>query len=355
MRLLFFIIPEITHANDCAYYTVVDYIGSKLKLNPWIFSTIEKYIPKNDWQNCRFLDGCSGTGSVAKFAIDRGFRVIANDILLFPSVIIKGYHGMSIKMLPQVEQHIANINNISGQQGFFYHNYSEQAGRLYFTGDNAKLLDATRTYIDHIADQHIKDYMLYLSLEGMSKILNATGIQSTFLKKIKKTALRKFQVTPQPYHAAKDVQVFTGDLRALLDNNTLEEDILYLDPPYNNRQYGSYYHLYETFVRYDAPQITGKGGLRDWKTESKSNFCSKKTCLATLEDIISRTKAKLIVISYSTDGMMKEGEITDMLEAKCNSEIAVFRQPQKRYKADNNRGNNKSALSELLFVIVSPN
>lgn len=131
----------------------------------------------------------------------------------------------------------------------------------------------------------------------------------------------------------------------------LEEDILYLDPPYNNRQYGSYYHLYETFVRYDAPQITGKGGLRDWQTESKSDFCSKKTCLATLEDIISRTKAKLIVISYSTDGMMKEEEIIDMLEAKCKSEIAVFRQPQKRYKADNNRENNKSALSELLFVV----
>jgi adenine-specific DNA-methyltransferase len=349
--LLFFIIHEITHAKDCAYDTVVDYIGSKLKLNPWIFSTIEKYIHKNDWQNCWFLDGCSGTGAVAKFAIDNRFKVIANDILLFPSVIIKGYHGMSIKMLSQVEQHITNINNISGRQGFFYHNYSEQAGRLYFTDENAKLLDATRTYIAHIVNRRIRDYMLYLSLEGMSKMLNATGIQSTFLKKIKKTALRRFQVTLQPFHTAEDVHVFTDDLRVLLENNTLDEDILYLDPPYNNRQYGSYYHLYETFVRYDAPKITGKGGLRDWKAESKSDFCSKKTCLSMLEDIISRTKAKLIVISYSTDGMIKEEEITGMLEAKCESEIAVFRQPQKRYKADNNRENNKSALSELLFVL----
>ncbi|MCK5606969.1 hypothetical protein KAR91_34015, partial [Candidatus Pacearchaeota archaeon] len=84
---------------------------------------------------------------------------------------------------------------------------------------------------------------------------------------------------------------------------------------------------------------------------SKSDFCSKKTCLSVLEDIISRTKAKLIVISYSTDGMIKEEEITDMLEAKCQSEISVFRQPQKRYKADSNGKNNKSALSELLFVV----
>ena len=200
----------------------MDYIGSKLKLNPWIFSTIEKYIPKNDWHNCWFLDGCSGTGAVSKCAIDNGFKVIANDIMLFPSVIIKGYHGMSNEMRPQVEQHIVNINNISGQEGFFYQNYTGQADRSYFTEANAKLLDATRTYIAHISDQHIRDYMLYLSLEGMSKILNATGIQSSFLKKMKKTALKRFQIKLQPFHTANNVQVSTCDLRTLLQNNTLD-------------------------------------------------------------------------------------------------------------------------------------
>ena len=327
----------------------MDYIGSKAKINEWIFENIESIIPSKEWKNLWFLDGCAGSGSTSKYAIKKGFKVISNDLFVFSSCIVKGFSGISLKKFFIAEKYNDDINKLEGIKGFFYKNYSESAGRLYFTDENSKLIDSTRKYIETIKDTSIKNYLLYISLEAISKVLNTTGVQAAFLKNIKKRASNRFIIKSYPYFYSENVNTYNNDIVELLNNKKIKENILYIDPPYTLRQYGPNYHLYETFVRDDSPILAGKTGLRDWKSESKSDFCSKKNCLLTFEKIVSISLAKLILISYSSDGLLSENELVSLF--KKFRKVKILKRKQNRYKADNNRKNDNSVLEEYLFIL----
>ena len=348
----------------------MDYIGSKTKLNKWIFDKLSKYISKDKWNNLWFMDGCAGSCSTSKYALQQGFKVISNDLFAFSSTIIKGFSNFNticdidknifeeINQIDiEINNHIQHINSINGEKGFFFYNYSKSSGRCFFTDANAMRIDATRQHIDTITNKKIKEYILYISLEGLSAVINTTGIQSAFLKKIQDKAKNKFQVKIQFSYKGK-VKTYNTDLLRLVSKHKLTYDILYIDPPYNNRQYGPNYHLYETFIRHDNPSlITNVAGLRNWHIESKSNFCSIKTCANTFREIVKKSSAKLIVISYSSDGLLSEKELLELL--KEFGEVHLVYKNQNRYKADVSdtsdkrikRTYNESELKEFLFIL----
>jgi len=333
----------------------MDYIGSKLKLNDWIFDILSQYIPEKEWKNLWFMDGCSGSGSTSKYAIKKGFKVISNDLFQFSSTIVKGFSGIDIrrdnKARILIDKHINKINSINGIKDFFYNNYSVSAGRPYFIDENAMRIDATRNYIEEITDEKIKNYLLYISLESLSSVLNTTGVQAAFLKKIKKRANNYFTVKLYPTYNG-EVKTYSKNLKEIV---SLPCDILYVDPPYNNRQYGPNYHLYETFVKWDYPSLQGVSGLRDWKSESKSDFCTKKTCIDIFNKIVKDTSAKIVLISYSSDGLLSEEEMCDIIEPF--GQIDVYKKNQNRYKADisKDRKYNIADLQEFLFVLNKNN
>lgn len=343
----------------------MDYIGSKTKLNDWIFGELARHIPEDKWGGMRFIDGCAGSCATSKHALRKGFKVISNDLFCFSSVIINGFSNfddvrMSDGIKPmrkadiEIEKHIDYINSIVGVEGFFFNNYSESAGRSFFTDDNAMRVDATRRYVETISDEKIKQYVLYISLEGLSSVMNTTGVQAAFLKKIKPRALKSFSIKLQPSHKGS-VKVYNKDLVEIV---SMSSDVLYIDPPYNNRQYGPNYHLYETFVKYDNPKlITDIAGLRNWHTESKSDFCSKKTCANTFRKIVAKSSAKIIMISYSSDGLLLEEELMDIFTMV--GEVKLVKKSQNRYRADvSNTDDRKikrqydnSELNEFLFIV----
>jgi len=333
----------------------MDYIGSKEKLNKWIFENIELYFSKKQWKKLLFLDACSGSGSVSKYAIRNNFKVISNDLFKFSSAIVSGYSSIKNSNLSIVKKHINNINKLKGIEGFFFNNYSEIGNRLYFSIKNTKLIDAARLYIEEKVDnKKIKNYLLYCSLEAMSRVLNTTGVQAAYLKKIKPRALSKFNLKLEKYYNSSCVNTFNKDILFLLNNEKFrkryKEDIFYLDPPYNYRQYGPNYHLYETFVKNDKPIIVGKTGLRNWKNESDSKFCSRKKCLDFLEKVLNSTCAKLVIISYSSDGLLSKKEIENLSLTRLEIQKPTKILSQKRYKADNKRKNNTNKLEEYLFL-----
>jgi len=338
----------------------MDYIDSKTKLNAWIFGELAKHIPKDEWNGMCFMDGCAGSCSVSKYALVQGFKkVISNDLFEFSSAIIKGFSnfdtirdGFDItrpqrKKDIEIQRHIDHINSIDGTKGFFHDKYSESAGRKFFTDDNAMRIDAARTYIDTISNRKVKEYILYIALEGLSAVMNTTGVQAAFLKKIKPRALNPFFVKIQPSYKGS-VKVCN---RNLIEIAQIVCDVLYIDPPYNSRQYGPNYHLYETFIKYDNPGlITRVAGLRDWHSESKSDFCSKRTCADVFRKVIEKSSAKLTMISYSSDGLMPENELFSLCKETYPNTL-ICKRKQNRYKADNSRKNDESVLEEFLFVL----
>lgn len=331
------------------------YIGSKEKLNDWLFSIILSDV-KSD--NLTFLDACSGSGSVSRYAATHfNFKkILSNDIMEFPSHIVRGSIALPESKLKQAQQMINEMNALPETAGFFYENYSEHAKKLYFSNENAKKIDACRKYVNDLEnkDQYINSYLLYCLLDALSKVSNTTGIQAAFLKTMQNAAKKPLTIKALPsLHRCQLLKTFNNDILKLLNSNELrnyfKEDILYIDPPYNERQYGSNYHLYETLVKNDNPKVFGKTGLRDWKNESKSDFCSKKTCLSFTENIVKATEAKTVYISYSSDGLLSLDDFKSVFKNK----MTVYEKDQKRYKSDdkNNRKYNEKELKEYLIKI----
>lgn len=330
----------------------MDYIGSKVSLNPWLFSIIEEKRESLGLPNdCYFLDACSGSGAVSRFAAKSGYRVLSNDIMKFPAAIVNGSIGVSPEQKFIAHQKLeSSLEN----EGFFFSNYSAKANRSYFTDVNASRIDGCRSCIGEIVDPKVRDYSFYCCLQAMSRVLNTTGIQSAFLKQYKARALDIFR--PREEETVDGwADCFHSDILELLKPGTYrslyEEDILYIDPPYNHRQYGPNYHLYETFVLNDDPAISGKTGLRDWAS-SKSSFCSKKRCLDFTEQVILSSTAKVVFISYSSDGLFSLADAKNKFGSYAGFE--VFQRPQRRYRSDNptSRKMKTDLLYEYLMMIV---
>ncbi len=150
--------------------------------------------------------------------------------------------------------------------------------------------------------------MLATLLENIDKVANTASVYAAFLKKIKKTAKYLFRMRPANFTKNKiyNNEVFNEDIEILIKK--IEGDVLYLDPPYNNRQYASNYHLLETIARYDNPSLRGKTGLRNY-SHQKSKFSQKNEVLKSFENIIQNAKVKYIFLSYNNEGLMNEKDI----------------------------------------------
>lgn len=338
----------------------MDYIGSKEKLNDWIFSKILINFSTKQIENLVFVDACSGSGAVSRYAANLGLKVISNDLLKFSQCVVIGSTSLPKNKIKIVDKHIEIMNNLSGKSGFFYKNYSANSGRLYFSNNNAKKIDACRSYIEEIKEEEIiKTYLLYCLLEAMNRVSNTVGVQAAFLKHLKQRSSNDLEIRQEKTLHSKNVIAFNENIISLLSSESyrskIEEDILYIDPPYNGRQYAPNYHLYETLVKYDNPEISGKTGLRDWK-DNKSEFCSKKTCLNFLFNVINKTTAKRIYVSYSSDGIVSREEIENFF-LKKEYRVSTHVLAQKRFKSDSSseRTYDDSDLNEFLFEIYKPN
>lgn len=339
----------------------MDFIGSKEKLNSWIFSKIlhskkslSKYI-NNPFEVLTFLDGCSGSCSTTIYASNLGIRVISNDILSFSQHIAIGATSISLSNYREAEEYIKEMNNLKPVEGFFFNNYSEKVNRPYFTSSNAGKIDACRLYANKIKNEFVKSYILYCMLKALSRVSNTTGVQAAFLKSFKDRSLQPFVLRCEETSFKNNVIAYNKDIIDLLSDpnfrSKFEEDILYIDPPYNERQYGPNYHLYETLIKYDNPQIRGITGLRDW-SYSKSGFCERKSFLELLKKIINKTFAKSIFLSYSSDGLIERYDLEKFILENNLGELSIHLHPKKRYKSDSNRKNNLSFLMEYLLEIT---
>ena len=152
---------------------------------------------------------------------------------------------------------------------------------------------------------------------------------AAFLKHIKKTAAKDFKLSLLPLISGKSGKVYNEDVNVLI--RRIKGDILYLDPPYNTRQYSANYHILETIAKYDNPKLHGITGMRDYK-EQKSTFCSKRTACETFDNLIKNADFKDIFLSYNNEGIMPVNKISEIMSSY--GRYSVFTKEYKRFKAD---------------------
>ena len=334
----------------------MNYIGSKHSLLNFIHKTISDVTGYKPGDVYTFADLFAGTGVVGASYRKQGCRVISNDIQYYSYVINKYY----IEGSGNIDYCLLDkLNALNGTEGFIFNNYcaGSNCGRNYFTDYNGKKCDAIRIELEILYNKNeISEdtyfCMLASLINSIDKYANTASVYGAFLKHIKKSAQKQFQLqllTPVDGPVGK---VYNEDINQLIKN--IHGEVLYLDPPYNARQYCSNYHVLETIAKYDNPILRGKTGLRD-SNEQKSKYCSKKTLESEFEQLIANAKFKYIFLSYNNEGLMDVVTIEKIMSKygvyKC------FTQSYKRFKADKdeNRNISGSETTEYLHCLIKVN
>ena len=133
----------------------------------------------------------------------------------------------------------------------------------------------------------------------------------------------------------QDHEVFNEDINEVAEK--VKGDILYLDPPYNQRQYATNNHMLETIAKYDNPKIHGKTGLRDYQNQ-KSFYCSKSQVKKAFKDLILKAKARYIFLSYNNEGLMTLDDIKEIMGLR--GKYGHFTKEYNRFKADKSENRN---------------
>ena len=331
----------------------MNYIGSKLSLKSFIKDTILG-ISKIDSENKVFADLFAGTGVIGSEFKKMGYKVIANDIQHYSYILNKHFIENNSPINIELLEH---LNSLEGKEGFIYNNYCMGSGseRNYFSDYNGKKCDAIRQELEKLyknkeIDEHQYNYFLASLINSIDKHANTASVYGAFLKSLKKSAVKDFELELLPIiDGNKDGKVYNEDINILIKE--IKGDILYLDPPYNARQYSANYHLLETISKYDNPIIKGKTGLRDYSNQ-KSKFCSKSQVNQVFEKLISDADFKYIFLSYNDEGLMSLETIKKIMEKY--GEYQCFTTDYKRFRADKeeNRNHKKSSTIEYLHCLI---
>lgn len=275
------------------------YYGAKKKLLPFIEEAVKK-TGINGTSN--FVDLFAGTSAVGRHFKKLGYTVISNDTLEFSYAIAKTYIELNAE--PQFKKLKAYLkikddntflfdylNKLKHRKkGFMFENYSPNGGRQYFTDENAKRIDTFRYLFEEWKEEkkitELEYYYLITSLlQAVNLVSNVSGTYAAFLKSWDNRALKPLKLEPvEIILSANKNKAYKKDANELVKE--LNPDLLYLDPPYNNRQYASNYFILELIAEgwfKQKPEIYGETGMRKYDHQ-KSKYCSKNSELNALED-----------------------------------------------------------------------
>lgn len=357
------------------------YIGNKTKLLPFLRAKIRQLGIAPGVAH----DAFAGTAAVGRALKADGWSVVSSDLMTYSYVMQRAYVVASsvdgFAALASAEPHVATVLSrprgdrtdgplarigrylstaIAPDDGFFARHFGPRGGRMYFTEENARRIDAARATLHRWRAAGVIDddsfYVLLASvIEGADRVANTAGVYAAFIKQWQPNALRPFVATPEAplastatcvAHRADAVDVARA-LGAI--------DLVYIDPPYNTRQYAGYYHVPELLARgwFDGTvRLRGKTGLLD-DGEQRSRWCSRRFAPDALAELLAATGARHVLLSYNSEGVITDTMIRTVLRAAAaDGRVRRFTKTYKRYRADSDREGRRykaDRVTELLY------
>jgi adenine-specific DNA-methyltransferase len=351
--------------DNFIYNQLIPYIGNKRRLIP----LIEQAIEKTGIDSGVFFDVFSGSGVVSRLAKVLGYKVITNDWEPYSFTInhayIKQNHSPAFKKLGGMQKAFDTLNNLKPIKGYIANYYcpvddehpNPDRERMFYTQENGRRIDAMREKIkkwreEGTINENEERILLAPLVFQAAYCSNTSGVfkayhrgwggsTSTALYRIRS----RLTIEPPLFHDnGQDNKVYRMDANELASD--IKCDIAYIDPPYNQHQYGSNYHLLNTIDLWDKPKINkevlvngqteNKSAIRwDWRTERKSLYCYRDTATDAFRDLINKLKARFILISYSTDGFVTFDTLMDIFSKKGHLDIVTKR--YKRYRVSSQR------------------
>ena len=382
---------------------IIAYIGNKRKLLPLIYSAMENTGLELK-PGLKFFDVFSGSGVVSRMAKSLNFEVYANDWEYYANVLSKGYvetndsdivelFGSEEKFIQKLDE-INSLKNPTSEKQYIAKYYAPKefdAGlvdfkteRLFYTRQNALAIDKIRNYIESAYSEKqnpknskkieaenernakIRNLLLSELIYESATHTNTSGVFKAFHKGFGghgKDALKRIMAgiklnRPILIDSAQPVHVFQENANELV-KKIRGIDIAYLDPPYNQHQYGSNYHLLNTIAKWDhipAPlDLNSKGVLKekaairhDW-VNTKSDYCYREIAEKTFSELIDSIDAKHILISYSTDGIIPFTKMRDICTRK--GRLSIVTNEYSTYKGGKRSNSRQNTNIEFILCI----
>ncbi len=272
------------------------YLGAKTRL----LDALEQVIRAECGPPASFADLFGGTGVVAHRFNSPTTRVIASDTLRSNVVAMGCFLASTSVDMSRMASLIEELNALPAHEDNYV---SEHFGGTYFTLENARRIGAIREAIARLERKGVLSeqetrVLLTSLLYATDKVANTCGHYDAFRAKLDTTAPLTLGLPVIDQEANRGNVVVEADANVLVDK--IDVDVLYIDPPYNSRQYADTYHLLENLVRWDRPPVFGKARKMD-RRGLKSAYCGHRAPVV-FADLVARARCKHIVVSYNNMG-----------------------------------------------------
>ncbi len=278
------------------------------------------------------VDLFTGTTRVAQEFKRRGIEVTAVDSATYAEVLAGCYVATDAIAVDKdrLTQALDELNALPGAAGYFTETVC--VASRYFQPKNGARVDAMRDAIEaRYSSDPLYPVLLTALMLAADRVDSTTGLQMAYLKQWAARAYNDIELRA-PELLAGPGAVMRGDAMSLIDV-VPHVDLAYLDPPYNQHRYFTNYHVWETLVRWDAPEHYGVACKRiDARDdETHSPFNGKASMPVALRSVISRTRADVVVVSYNDESWVTPAQIGQWLRDAGHADVAMLAFDSKRY------------------------
>ena len=343
-----YVSDESQTGNELSSFSINNrrFLGNKFKLLPFISEVVKRHCG----DIASFADIFSGTGSVASAFTDK--QLITNDILYSSFICNYAWFSGQNYDKSKVIRLITQYNEVPvSEDNYMTINFSD----TYFSRtDCAKIgfirEDIERLYAECKINEREKAILIMSLIYAMDKIANTCGhydayIQGAVFSKNLTLALPNVNFVNNPLN-----RCYNEDANELVTH--IYADLIYIDPPYNSRQYCDAYHLLENIARWEKPEVFGVARKMD-RTLMKSKYCTQSAESA-FRELVERIDAKYILFSYNnmsnkgnerSNAKMSDESIMDILGSRGT--VQVF---EESYKAFSTGKSDIKDNAERLFL-----
>ncbi len=321
------------------------YTGSKYKLSEWISDLII-----NNCEGRSFCDLFAGTAIISKNLIEHVDEIYINDFLYSNEVIYNAFFEQSEFDRKKLEDFKNEISKISLSS--IPNNYvSENFGNKFFSYNDALIIGYIRDQIEHHNDLNNKEKNILLAslLYSLDKSANTVGHYDAYIKGKPIDDTFSYDLIEPYVYKDKKIRISRSDANQLAKELTC--DIVYIDPPYNSRQYSRFYHVLENITKWEKPNLYGTACKP--KAENMSEYC-KSSATPVFAELIDSLKCKYIVVSYnntynskssSSKNKIRLEDLQDILKHKGT--VSVFEKEHPYFNAGKTEFSDHK---ELVFI-----
>ncbi len=277
------------------------------------------------------VDLFTGTTRVAQEFSRPGLAVTAADLASYSETLARCYVVTDADAVDcdELDALLAELDALPGVRGYVTRTFCEQA--RYFQPANGQRIDAIRDRLVGLVDHPLYPVLLTALIEAADRVDSTTGQHMAYLKEWARRASNPLRLR-RPVLLAGSGAAIRGDARELV-KQLPKVDVMYLDPPYNQHRYFTNYHIWETLVRWDAPEHYGVACKRaDARTaQHLSAFNSRRTMATAMAELIGDARAELLLVSYNDESWITPDAMIGWLRDAGHPAVQLLAFDSRRY------------------------